>query len=70
MVQIKNIEQLNKHLDLWSNEKISKKPIGYILSLEGADSIVNMDYLEKSYESGFKSNRSCSLWTRCLCTWN
>ena len=55
MVQIKNIEQLNKHLDLWSNEKISKKPIGYILSLEGADSIVNMDYLEKSYESGLRA---------------
>ena len=24
MVQIKNIEQLNEHLDLWSNEKIPK----------------------------------------------
>ena len=34
MVQIKNIDQLNKHLDLWNNEKISKKPIGYILSLK------------------------------------
>ena len=55
MVQIKNIDQLNNHLDLWNNEKISKKPIGYILSLEGADSIVNMDYLEKSYESGLRA---------------
>ena len=55
MVQIKNIDQLNKHLKLWSSEDISKKPIGYILSLEGADSIVNMDYLAKSYESGLRA---------------
>ena len=55
MVQIKNIDQLNKHLDLWNNEKMSKKPIGYILSLEGADSIVNMNYLEKSYEYGLRA---------------
>ena len=55
MVQIKNTEQLNKHLDLWYNEKMSKKPIGYILSLEGADSIVNMNYLEKSYEYGLRA---------------
>ncbi len=55
MVQIKNTEQLNKHLDLWYNEKMSKKPIGYVLSLEGADSIVNMNYLEKSYEYGLRA---------------
>ena len=55
MFQIKNIDQLNNHLKLWSSEDISKKPIGYILSLEGADSIVNMDYLEKSHESGLRA---------------
>ena len=33
MVQIKNIEQLNKQLDLWNNQEMSKKPIGYICLL-------------------------------------
>lgn len=54
MVQIKDIESLENHLELWkSNEP--KKPIGYILSLEGADSIVDISYLEKSHESGLRA---------------
>ncbi|MCB0838767.1 MAG: membrane dipeptidase [Bacteroidetes bacterium] len=55
MVQITNTEQLNHHLALWENDDISQKPIGYILSLEGADSILNLDYLEKSYELGLRA---------------
>ncbi len=54
MVQIRNTEQLNAHLKLWET-KDSKKPIGYILSLEGADSIATMDHLEKSYEQGLRA---------------
>jgi membrane dipeptidase len=54
LVQIRNTEQLNAHLKLWET-KDGKKPIGYILSLEGADSIVTMDYLEKSYEQGLRA---------------
>ncbi len=54
MVQIRNTEQLNAHLKLWET-KDGKKPIGYILSLEGADSIVTMDYLQKSYEQGLRA---------------
>ncbi len=54
MVQIRNYEQLNAHLELWSTSQ-EKKPIGYILSLEGADSIITMDYLEKSYEQGLRA---------------
>ena len=54
MVQIKDIESLENHIELWkSNEP--KKPIGYILSLEGADSIVDISYLEKSHESGLRA---------------
>jgi len=55
MVQITNAEQLNRHLSLWENDVVSKKPIGYILSLEGADSIVTIDYLEKSYDLGLRA---------------
>lgn len=54
MVQIRNAKELNDHLHLWKTTK-GKKPIGYILSLEGADSIVNLDYLEKSYEQGLRA---------------
>ncbi|MBC29308.1 MAG: peptidase M19 [Muricauda sp.] len=54
MVQITNTEELNTHFALWTNGG-SNKPIGYILSLEGADSIVDMHYLEKSYESGLRA---------------
>jgi membrane dipeptidase len=31
------------------------KPIGYVLSLEGADSIVNLSYLEKAWASGLRA---------------
>ena len=55
MVQITNEAQLNRHLALWKNDIVSKNPIGYILSLEGADSIVNIDYLEKSYDLGLRA---------------
>ncbi|MBA4744172.1 MAG: membrane dipeptidase [Muricauda sp.] len=54
MAQIKDVESLEKHLKLWSRDE-PKKPIGYILSLEGADSIVDLSYLEKSYESGLRA---------------
>jgi membrane dipeptidase len=32
-----------------------KKPIGYILSLEGADSIVTLNHLERSYAQGLRA---------------
>jgi membrane dipeptidase len=56
MVQIKDLVSLDKHISLWmdgiSNEK---KPIGYILSLEGADSIVNISYLQKAWQYGLRA---------------
>lgn len=55
MVQIINTKQLKEHLALWENDNNSKKPIGYILSLEGADSIITLDYLEKSYQQGLRA---------------
>lgn len=56
MSQIRNLEQLESHLALWENgTENSSKPVGFILSLEGADSIVNLDYLEKAYESGLRA---------------
>ncbi len=56
MSQIRNLEQLEPHLELWDNgtDNLSK-PVGFILSLEGADSIVNLDYLEKAYDGGLRA---------------
>lgn len=54
MIQINDLETLNTHLKLWESDS-PNKPIGYILSLEGADSIVTLDYLERSYENGLRA---------------
>jgi membrane dipeptidase len=55
MVQITDLQKLNTHLELWKKSAAEKKPIGYILSLEGADSIITIDYLEKSYQQGLRA---------------
>ncbi|NNE02493.1 MAG: peptidase M19 [Eudoraea sp.] len=55
MIQIKNLTNLEDHLNLWNKDADEKKPIGYILSLEGADSIMSIAHLEKSYEQGLRA---------------
>src|SRR5687768_13324117 len=57
MIQISNLQQLDKHLSLWNDSTVAveKKPVGYILSLEGADSLVNISYLHKAYEYGLRA---------------
>ena len=57
MVQITNLIHLEKHIDLWFDKTIpdNDKPVGYILSLEGADSLVNISYLEKAYKYGLRA---------------
>ena len=57
MVQITNLSQMEKHLALWFDKTIpdNGKPVGYILSLEGADSLVNISYLEKAYGYGLRA---------------
>ncbi|QDK78281.1 peptidase M19 [Spirosoma sp. KCTC 42546] len=57
MVQILDRTSLENHLTLWLDETIpnEQKPIGYILSLEGADSLVNLSYLEKAYAYGLRA---------------
>ncbi len=56
MVQITDARQLENHLKLWFDNSQSsvKKPVGYILSLEGADSLVHLSYLEKAYSYGLR----------------
>ena len=54
--QIRNWQELEAHLAYWNaGEDKSQKAIGYILSLEGADSIVSLDYLETAFENGLRA---------------
>jgi len=56
MTQVTDINTLNKHLEFWMNDSSAlKKPIGYILSLEGADSLITVDHLNKAYEYGLRA---------------
>jgi membrane dipeptidase len=69
MLSIRNRADLDNHLDLWlksppddgtpyvveSKKKPAKLPIGYLLSLEGADSIVTLKHLERSYADGLRA---------------
>jgi membrane dipeptidase len=58
LTQIRTPAQLDGHLKLWQDAApsiSSRLPIGYILSLEGADSIVTPKHLERSYEDGLRA---------------
>ncbi len=66
MEQIRTRGELERQVDLWTGESQSLvtsaatspevvKPIGYILSLEGADSILSFKHLEQSYEQGLRA---------------
>jgi membrane dipeptidase len=51
---IKTKSELDSHLTLW-NDASENKAIGYILSLEGADSLVDISYVEKAYHYGLRA---------------
>ncbi len=56
MVQINNLPSLDAHINNWENNKRDdRKPIGYILSLEGADSLISLQHLERSWEQGLRA---------------
>jgi membrane dipeptidase len=56
MVQISNLDQLKKHYSLWNDGlDQTEKPIGYILSLEGGDSLITLQYLERAYADGLRA---------------
>ncbi|MGD9720966.1 MAG: dipeptidase [Pirellulales bacterium] len=54
MVQIRDAVELDRHLALWK-EPPADAPIGYVLSLEGADSILTPKHLERAYEQGLRA---------------
>lgn len=56
MTMIKDLSSLKKHITLWNNdEPNTNKPLGYILSLEGADSLITLKHLETAYEYGLRA---------------
>jgi membrane dipeptidase len=48
LIQIKTPQDLTQHLSRWEENAV-KTPIGYVLSLEGADSIISMDHLHRMH---------------------
>jgi membrane dipeptidase len=54
MVQIRDGEGLARHVELWRDPP-ENAPIGYILSLEGADSIRSPAHLEQAYAQGLRA---------------
>jgi membrane dipeptidase len=56
MVQINNLPSLEKHVALWNDHTTNEdKPVGYILSLEGADSLITLQHLEKAWQYGLRA---------------
>ena len=57
MILIADLGSLEAHIRLWNDDTIddAKKPVGYILSLEGADSLVDISYLHKACQYGLRA---------------
>ncbi len=55
LTPIRNLHELHAHVDYWHQTLETKKKIGYLLSLEGADSLVSVEYLEIAYQNGLRA---------------
>jgi membrane dipeptidase len=56
MKQIRTFRELTEHLSLWQNASSKDElPIGFILSLEGADSLLTLDHLHQAYAQGLRA---------------
>lgn len=56
MRQVRNRSELEAAVDLWqSDAPDDSKPICYVLSLEGADSIRTVGHLERAWEQGLRA---------------
>jgi membrane dipeptidase len=53
--QIRDRAELDRHLAEWQHTSGTGVPIGYVLSLEGADSLVTLSYLERAYGYGLRA---------------
>jgi membrane dipeptidase len=55
MVQIVDRTSLDRHIRSCQNGGLKEGPIGYVLSLEGADSIITPGHLKRSYDQGLRA---------------
>ena len=55
MVQIRSRRDLAAHTERYHTRNAEHRPIGYVLALEGADSIVTLDHLHLYYAEGLRS---------------
>ena len=56
MVQIRDAAGLEQQLALWHSAGAAEKtPVGFVLSLEGADSILSLDHLARAREQGLSA---------------
>lgn len=60
MVQICDLAGLERHVGRWeaasaAGEDSASLPVGYILTLEGADSIVTLEHLERAHADGLRA---------------
>jgi membrane dipeptidase len=55
LTPITNREALDAHISGWNATTSAVLPIGYILSLEGADSIITPRHLERAYAQGLRA---------------
>jgi len=58
LAAIRSRDELERHVALWQNadkDSLQRLPIGYLLSLEGADSLVTLGHLERAYAQGLRA---------------
>ena len=55
MKMISDLAGLNEHINYWNTTTTAKKAIGYILSLEGADSLITIDHLHMAFNYGLRA---------------
>ena len=60
MVQIRDLVGLEAHVARWeaavaAGEDLANVPVGYILTLEGADSLVTLAHLERAHADGLRA---------------
>ncbi len=55
MLPITDVASLRRSLALWRDNPGPNTPIGYVLSLEGADSILTPKHLERAYAQGLRA---------------
>ena len=56
LTMVKDMPSLEAHLKFWNDgQPNDRKPIGYILSLEGADSLVTVGHLERAWQYGLRA---------------